>query len=212
LIAAAFTCSRLGSAPATSRPCTGFSRRRGVDIRKYFDSIDHERLREVLHGRIRDGVLQRLIGKWLNAGVLEEGAVTRSESGSPQGGVVSPVLANIFLHAALDVWFHRDVRARLRGQAHLVRYADVGTAALGVARWGQLDLGGYIWQWNLDWYATYITPCTDCADLTTPDGVQERGVYPARMQPGASTNPTFRFFNAPANRGYGFGFRCARSP
>jgi RNA-directed DNA polymerase len=95
-----------------------------IDIRKYFDSIDHERLREVLHGRIRDGVLQRLIGKWLNAGVLEEGAVTRSESGSPQGGVVSPVLANIFLHTVLDVWFHQDVRARLRGQAHLVRYAD----------------------------------------------------------------------------------------
>jgi RNA-directed DNA polymerase len=54
-----------------------------IDIRKYFDSIDHERLREVLHSRIRDGVVQRLIGKWLNAGVLETGAVTRSETGSP---------------------------------------------------------------------------------------------------------------------------------
>jgi group II intron reverse transcriptase/maturase len=95
-----------------------------VDIRKYFDSIDHERLREVLRGRIRDGVLLRLIGKWLNAGVLEDGAVTRSEAGSPQGGVVSPILANIFLHEVLDVWFHREVRARLRGRAHLVRYAD----------------------------------------------------------------------------------------
>ena len=95
-----------------------------VDIRKYFDSIDHERLRNVLRGRIRDGVIQRLIGKWLNAGVLEDGAVTRSESGSPPGGVVSPILANIFLHEALDVWFDRDVRGRLRGRAHLVRYAD----------------------------------------------------------------------------------------
>jgi group II intron reverse transcriptase/maturase len=95
-----------------------------IDIRKYFDSIDHGRLREVLRGRIRDGVLQRLIGKWLNAGVLEDGAVTRSESGSPQGGVISPLLANIFLHEVLDVWFHRDVRPRLRGRAHLVRYAD----------------------------------------------------------------------------------------
>jgi retron-type reverse transcriptase len=56
-----------------------------IDIRKYFDSIDHGRLREVLRGRIRDGVVQRLIGKWLNAGVLEDGAVTRSEAGSPQG-------------------------------------------------------------------------------------------------------------------------------
>jgi RNA-directed DNA polymerase len=95
-----------------------------IDIRKYFDSIDHGRLREVLRGRIRDGVVQRLIGKWLNAGVLEDGAVTRPEAGSPQGGVVSPILANIFLHEALDGWFHRDVRGRLRGRAHLVRYAD----------------------------------------------------------------------------------------
>ena len=95
-----------------------------IDIRKYFDSIDHERLREVLRGRIRDGVVQRLIGKWLNAGVLEDGAVTRSEAGSPQGGVVSPILANIFLHEVLDVWFHQDVRGRLRGRAQLVRYAD----------------------------------------------------------------------------------------
>jgi group II intron reverse transcriptase/maturase len=95
-----------------------------IDIRKYFDSIDHGRLRDVLRGRIRDGVILRLIGKWLNAGVLEDGAVTRSETGSPQGGVVSPILANIFLHEVLDVWFHRDVRPRLRGRAHLVRYAD----------------------------------------------------------------------------------------
>jgi group II intron reverse transcriptase/maturase len=97
-----------------------------LDIRKYFDSIDHGRLREVLHGRIRDGVVQRLIGKWLNAGVLEDGAVTRSEAGSPQGGVVSPVLANIFLHTVLDAWFAKEVCPRLRGRAHLVRYADDG--------------------------------------------------------------------------------------
>src|SRR3984957_15583402 len=102
-----------------------------IDIRKYFDSIDHERPREVLHGRIRDGVLQRLIGKWLNAGVLEEGAVTRSESGSPQGGVVSPVLANIFLHTVLDVWFVKEVRPRLCGRAHLVRYADDAVMLFG---------------------------------------------------------------------------------
>jgi len=95
-----------------------------IDIRKYFDSIDHGRLREVLRGRIRDGVILRLIGKWLNAGVLEAGSLTRPESGSPQGGVVSPVLANIFLHEVLDVWFTSEVKPRLRGRAHLVRYAD----------------------------------------------------------------------------------------
>jgi RNA-directed DNA polymerase len=95
-----------------------------LDIRKYFDSIDHERLREVLHGRIRDGVILSLIGKWLNAGVLEDGGVSYPDSGSPQGGVISPILANIFLHEVLDVWFHRDGCPRLRRRAHLVRYAD----------------------------------------------------------------------------------------
>lgn len=95
-----------------------------LDIEKYFDSIAHKRLREVLHSRIRDGVIQRLIGKWLNAGVLEDGVVTRSESGSPQGGVISPILANVYLHEVLDVWFHQEVCSRLKGRAHLVRYAD----------------------------------------------------------------------------------------
>jgi group II intron reverse transcriptase/maturase len=95
-----------------------------IDIRKYFDSIDHERLREVLRRRIRDGVIERLIGKWLNAGVLEDGSVSYPDAGSPQGGVVSPVLANIFLHEVLDVWFDQEVRPRLKRRGHLVRYAD----------------------------------------------------------------------------------------
>jgi group II intron reverse transcriptase/maturase len=95
-----------------------------VDIRKFFDTLDHDRLREVLHQRIRDGVLLRLIGKWLNAGVLEQGTVSRPDAGTPQGGVISPLLANTFLHEVLDTWFVRDVVPRLRGQAYLYRYAD----------------------------------------------------------------------------------------
>jgi group II intron reverse transcriptase/maturase len=95
-----------------------------VDIRKYFDSLDHERLREVLRRRVRDGVILRLIGKWLNAGVLEDGQLSYPDAGTPQGGVVSPILANIFLHEVVDVWFEREVRPRLRGRAYLVRYAD----------------------------------------------------------------------------------------
>jgi group II intron reverse transcriptase/maturase len=95
-----------------------------LDIQKYFDSIDHGRLREVLQQRVRDGVMLRLIGKWLKAGVMEGGALRRSESGTPQGGVISPLLANIFLHTVLDVWFEEQVRPRLRGRAKLVRYAD----------------------------------------------------------------------------------------
>lgn len=95
-----------------------------VDIKKYFDTIDHARLREILHQRVRDGVLLRLIGKWLNAGVLEGTILEYPDEGTPQGGVISPLLANIYLHEVLDEWFVRDVRPRLNGQAALVRYAD----------------------------------------------------------------------------------------
>jgi group II intron reverse transcriptase/maturase len=95
-----------------------------VDIRKFFDTLDHAHLREMLRRRIRDGVLLRLIGKWLNAGVLEDGNTTFPDKGSPQGGVISPLLANIYLHYVLDVWFEQEVKPRLRGQAFLIRYAD----------------------------------------------------------------------------------------
>lgn len=96
----------------------------GVDIRKFFDTIDHGHLRDFLRRRIRDGVLLRLIGKWLNAGVLEDGCLTHPEKGSPQGGVVSPILSNIFLHYVLDEWFAREVQPRLKGRSFLIRYAD----------------------------------------------------------------------------------------
>jgi RNA-directed DNA polymerase len=95
-----------------------------VDIRAFFDSLDHAHLREFLQLRVRDGVLKRLIGKWLKAGVMEEGNVSYPDSGSPQGGVISPLLANVFLHYVLDVWFRQEVQPRLRGRAHLIRYAD----------------------------------------------------------------------------------------
>ena len=95
-----------------------------VDIRKFFDTLDHAHLREFLQLRVRDGVLKRLIGKWLKAGVMEEGNVSYPEAGSPQGGVISPLLANVFLHYVLDMWFRQEVQPRLRGRAHLIRYAD----------------------------------------------------------------------------------------
>jgi group II intron reverse transcriptase/maturase len=95
-----------------------------VDIRKYFDTINHEQLRNVLRQRIGDGVLLRLIGKWLNAGVMEAGELSHPDAGTPQGGVISPLLANIYLHEVLDLWFERDVRPCLDGRAKLVRYAD----------------------------------------------------------------------------------------
>jgi group II intron reverse transcriptase/maturase len=95
-----------------------------VDIRKFFDSLDHEHLREILRRRVRDGVVLRLIGKWLNAGVLEGLELSYPEAGTPQGGVISPLLANIYLHVVLDEWFVCEVVPRLRGRVHLVRYAD----------------------------------------------------------------------------------------
>lgn len=95
-----------------------------VDVRKFFDSVDHDHLRAVLHRRVRDGVLLKLIGKWLKAGVLEGKGLTYPETGTPQGGVASPVLANIFLHEVVDQWFVKDVQPRLKGRALLVRYAD----------------------------------------------------------------------------------------
>ena len=95
-----------------------------VDIRKFFDTLDHAHLRELLSRRVRDGVLLRLIGKWLNAGVLESGAVSFPDQGTPQGGVIAPLLANVYLHYVLDEWFEREVKPCLKGRAFLIRYAD----------------------------------------------------------------------------------------
>jgi group II intron reverse transcriptase/maturase len=102
-----------------------------VDIQGFFDTLDKAQLRAFLRRRVRDGVVLRLVGKWLQAGVLEEGSVRYPEAGTPQGGVISPLLANIYLHEVLDAWFERDVKPRLRGPAFLVRYAD--DAVFGLA-------------------------------------------------------------------------------
>lgn len=95
-----------------------------VDVQSFFDSLDRKKLRDLLRQRVVDGVVVRLIGKWLRAGVLEDGVLRYSELGTPQGGVVSPILANIYLHEVLDVWWVKEVLPRLKGKAHLVRYAD----------------------------------------------------------------------------------------
>jgi RNA-directed DNA polymerase len=95
-----------------------------VDIRNYFGSIDHSHLRDALRQRIGDGVVLRLIGKWLNAGVTEDGELSYPEAGTPQGGVISPILSNVYLHVVLDTWFENEVKPRLRGRAKLVRFAD----------------------------------------------------------------------------------------
>jgi len=95
-----------------------------ADVSGFFDNLDHGILREFIQKRVNDGGIKRLIGKWLKAGVVEKGQWTRSKQGTPQGGVISPLLANIFLHYVLDEWFVQEVQPRMRGRCFLVRYAD----------------------------------------------------------------------------------------
>jgi RNA-directed DNA polymerase len=95
-----------------------------VDVRKFFDTIPIDRLRALVRRRIGDGVIDRLIGKWLNAGVWENGGVSYPEAGTPQGSVISPLLSNVFLHEVLDTWFEHTIKPQLRGRAELIRFAD----------------------------------------------------------------------------------------
>ncbi len=95
-----------------------------VDLRKYFDSIPHSHLRAILDQRVTDGVIRRMIDKWLKAGVLEDGLLRLTSEGTPQGGVISPMLANIYLHHVLDRWFENEVKPRMAGPCTLVRFAD----------------------------------------------------------------------------------------
>jgi len=89
-----------------------------------FDSIPFAELRSILAKRVKDGVVRRMIDKWLKAGVLDEGQLLYPETGTPQGGVLSPILSNVYLHHVLDVWFAEQVQPRLRGPSTLVRYCD----------------------------------------------------------------------------------------
>lgn len=95
-----------------------------ADITKFFDTMDKAILRRILDQRVGDGVVRRLIGKWLSAGVLEDGGLMYPEAGTPQGGVISPMLSNIYLHEVMDTWFEQTIRPRLQGRAFLVRFAD----------------------------------------------------------------------------------------
>jgi group II intron reverse transcriptase/maturase len=95
-----------------------------LDIQSFFDTVDRKSLEAFLDQRVRDGVIRRTLGKWMNAGVMEEGMHSHPETGVPQGGVISPLMSNLYLHEVLDLWFEQVVKPRLDGRALLVRFAD----------------------------------------------------------------------------------------
>ncbi len=95
-----------------------------ADVSGFFDNINHNLLQDIIKLRVNDGGILRLTGKWLNAGVLEEGNLSHPESGTPQGGVISPLLANIFMHNIPDDWFVKEVKPRMKGRCFIIRWAD----------------------------------------------------------------------------------------
>jgi RNA-directed DNA polymerase len=95
-----------------------------ADMQNYFGSIDHQCLREFLDRKIKDGVIRKMIDKWLKAGILEEGQVMYPTEGTPQGGTISPLLSNIYLHYVLDEWFTEEIQPRLTGRSFIIRFAD----------------------------------------------------------------------------------------
>ncbi|MEM3486235.1 MAG: group II intron reverse transcriptase/maturase, partial [Candidatus Methanomethyliaceae archaeon] len=95
-----------------------------TDIRGYFNNVNHEWLMRMIRQRVADPVIIRLIGKWLKAGVMQNGVIIRNEVGTPQGGPISPILTNIYLHYVLDIWFERRCRKWFKGESYLTRFVD----------------------------------------------------------------------------------------
>jgi RNA-directed DNA polymerase len=93
-------------------------------LRVFFDHVDHEWMMKFLQHRINDPSLLRIIARFLKGGYMEEGKYFDTDKGTPQGGVISPILANVYLHYVLDLWFEKVVRKHCKGQAYMVRYAD----------------------------------------------------------------------------------------
>ena len=95
-----------------------------VDIRQFFDTLDRKVFFDLLHRRVKDGGLDRLLGKWFNAGILDGEQLSYTDQGTSQGSVIGPSIANIYLHYVMDEWFVREVQPRLKGRCFLIRFAD----------------------------------------------------------------------------------------
>jgi len=95
-----------------------------VDIKGYFDHVNHEWMIKFLKHRIVDKTILRIVAKWLKAGILDNGVIVRNEEGTPQGGPISPLLANIYLHYVLDLWFEKKYKLKCKGYSFITRYAD----------------------------------------------------------------------------------------
>ena len=144
-----------------------------VDIQDFFETLDHGQLRAMLARRVSDGVIRRLIGKWLKAGVLEEGRHHRPVSGTPQGGVISPLLANLYLHEVFDTWFERQVRPRLSGHAWFTRYAD--DLVLVFAHRADAQRAWQALEKRLERFGLHLHPAkTRLVRFTRPGGGRER--------------------------------------
>lgn len=124
-----------------------------VDIKGFFDNVDHYWLMTCIQQKIKDPVFNRLIIRFLKAGVMEEGKWYQIERGTPQGGIISPVLANIYLHYILDLWFEKVEKSRLTGYAKLIRYADdfiIGTQTKSKAQQILKDLKERLSRFGLE--------------------------------------------------------------
>jgi group II intron reverse transcriptase/maturase len=174
-----------------------------IDVRKFFETLDHGHLRNIVCKRVRDGVLLRLIDKWLKAGVMEDGMIEYPETGTPQGGCVSPILANIYLHEVLDEWFTQQVAPRLVGRAHLIRYADDAVIIFEQERDAQRVLD--VLPKRLAKYGLTLHPeKTRLIDFRRPDTRAEESSSSgeARSEPGSFDLLGFTHYWAKSRKGY----------
>ena len=95
-----------------------------ADIKGFFDNVDHEWMMKFLQHRIADPAFLRIVARFLKGGYMEEGKYYKTDVGTPQGGIISPILANVYLHYVLDLWFEKYIRKTCKGHAYMVRYAD----------------------------------------------------------------------------------------